>query len=207
MALGALVIGVAAAALLMIWTRAFYGSSEAHRMGEESLRHNRLIEAITYFDRAVHWYAPFNPYVEKSAQALWNLSETFEKRGDHASALAALTSLKSGYVAAAGLATPGRDWIKRCEARMEKLSQVENQEPRVTADRSEVEEKRSPNFISPPNVFWTLILEIGLLGWIGWVICMIARFRRKERALASYLKWGIPIILFYGMWIIGMMQA
>jgi hypothetical protein len=197
----ALVVGLAAAVLLMSWARAFYGSAEAYRKGKESLQQGQVMQAITFFDRAIHWYAPFNPYVEKSAQRLWELGEDSEKRGEHTLALAALTSLKSGYVAAAGLFTPGRDWIKRCEDRIKILSKVATQ---AGSDREVAPVQKG---LPPPSVFWTLVLEVGLLGWIGWIIWMIASFRRKDPLLVSLLRWGVPLFLFYAMWIIGMMRA
>lgn len=202
-----MVIGVAAAVLLMMWARAFYGSAEAYRQGEESLRQGRVMQAITYFDRAIHWYAPFNPYIERSAQMLWNLSETAEKSGDYTLAYAALTSLKSGYAAAAGFFTPGREWLKRCEDRMDILSRRGTHEESRTTTRSHVGEVQLQTVPPHPSVFWTVVLEIGLLGWIGWIIWMISCVRRKGRALTTVLKWGAPLLLFYALWIIGMMQA
>jgi len=179
----------------MVWARAFYGSAEAYRRGEESLRQERVMEAITYFDRAIHWYTPLNPYVERSAQRLWNLGEDSERKGELTVALAALTSLKSGFVSADGLFTPGLEWIRRCEERIQALSK--------TKPFGSLEPGDPP----PPSVFWTLVLEIGLLGWIGGVFWMIARFRKEKRLFPTLLKWGIPFLLSYGLWIIGMIKA
>jgi hypothetical protein len=57
--------------LLILWVRVFYGSMQDYKTGETLLRENQTIRAITYFDRSLHWYAPLNPYVERSAKRLW----------------------------------------------------------------------------------------------------------------------------------------
>jgi hypothetical protein len=199
-----MVIGIAVAGLLMLWGRAFYGSAEAYRQGEESLQQNRWTQAITYFDRAIHWYAPFNPYIEKSAQKLWNLSAELEREGDHTLAVAALTSLKSGYVAASGLFTPGRDWIKRCEDRIEFLCKHDSRGGQVATEQHK---EKGLQTTAAPSLLWTFVLEIGLLGWISWILWMIVCYRKEERALTIAVKWGGPVFLFYALWILGMTQA
>ena len=52
--------------LLILWIRVFYGSMQDYKTGETLLKENQTIRAITYFDRSLHWYAPLNPYMERS---------------------------------------------------------------------------------------------------------------------------------------------
>ncbi|RJR41824.1 MAG: hypothetical protein C4576_17150 [Desulfobacteraceae bacterium] len=200
-----LVLGTAV--LLMVCVRAWYGSAEAYRKGEESLQNNQVMQAISYFDRAIHWYTPFNPHVERSAQKLWALSEASEKKGERTLALAALTSIRSGFVSASGLFSPGRAWIKRCEERIEFLTRPEAYETSEAGGDLGKENQEEQKSRHPPSVFWSIVLEIGLLGWIGWIILAIGCFRKKRHFSPSLLKWGAPLLVFYTIWIIGMMLA
>lgn len=198
-------VGVIVIVLLMVWVRALVGSAGAYRQGEESLERNRMTEAIVYFDRAVHWYAPLNPWAASSAERLWGLSESAESAGDYRLALKALNSLRSGYLAAQGLFSPGRDWIRRCEDRIDRISAVahgtpdSSKPPRTEDARS----RRSP----APSLYWTLLLEFGLLGWIGTVIWLILGHGVKKRTTANRLKWGMLLAFFFAIWIVGMIKA
>ncbi len=82
--------------LIVLWARAFYGAMETYARGEKLLEEGQTIRAITYFDRALHWYAPLNPYVEKATLKLWEIGEKAEKAGDTRMALIAFESIRSG---------------------------------------------------------------------------------------------------------------
>jgi hypothetical protein len=200
------IAGVILLVLLMVWARALYGAAEAHRQGRESLDRNRISEAITYFDRAVHWYAPCNPWVASSAEMLWALSEKAESEGDDRLALRALNAIRSGFVAANGLLSPGREWIRRCEERIEKLSTAASGDT-VPPLRPMKGEEGGAKRGSPPDLFWTFVLEAGLFGWIGSVIWLILGYGLKKRALPGLLKWSALLVLFFAAWIVGMMKA
>jgi hypothetical protein len=56
---------------------------------------------------------------------------------------------------------------------------------------------------------WSLVCEIGLWGWIGATIVLIARsfpsravFRIKAAAV-----WGGCLVAFYFLWIVGMLKS
>lgn len=199
------VIGVIIVVLLMVWARAWYGSKGAYDQGKESLERGRIPEAITYFDRAVHWYAPFNPWNKSAAEMLWSLSERAESEGDHRMALRALTALRSGYRAASGLFSPGRDWILKCEDRIDRISAAAFGSPDTSSPTRSREV--NPRKTLPPDLFWTLALEVGLFGWCGSVIWLILGHGVKKRAFSDLLKWGMLIVFFFALWIVGMMKA
>ena len=68
--------------LLMVWARVFYGSMQACREGEIHLQKTQYIKAITFFDRSIYWYTPFNPYVHKSTEHLWKISMDAQTKGE-----------------------------------------------------------------------------------------------------------------------------
>lgn len=77
-----MILGLIAIFLIMVWARAFYGSMKAYHQGEIYLKGKQYIKAITFFDRSIHWYTPFNPYVRKSAERLWEIGNYAEGQGD-----------------------------------------------------------------------------------------------------------------------------
>ena len=52
--------------LISVWIRAFIGAMKNYNKGKDSFDREQYIMAITFFDRSMHWYTPFNPYVERS---------------------------------------------------------------------------------------------------------------------------------------------
>jgi hypothetical protein len=201
-------IGLGLVVLALIWIRAFFVSMHAYQEGEEYFKRQQHTKAITFFDRSIHWYAPFNPYVHKSAQRLWEICTLAEQQGNISLALIATRTIRRGFLAARSFYTPGRDWIDRCDAKIASLMDQGSKTSRLGG----AIEVPLPRQAGPePNVFWTLILEIGFIGWIASVVCFLmlnlmggqrVRFRS-----GSALFWGIMVIIFYAMWIVGMMQA
>jgi hypothetical protein len=93
--------------------------------GEAHFTANQYIKAITFFDRSIHWYTPFNPYVRKSAERLWEISKDAQKRGDIRLALIATRTIRRGFIAERSFYTPGRDWIEKCDLRIYDLLKIE----------------------------------------------------------------------------------
>jgi hypothetical protein len=180
----------------------------AYQEGEEYFKKQQYIEAITFFDRSIHWYAPFNPYVHKSAQRLWAIGIQAEQQGDIPLALIATRTIRRGFLAARNFYAPGRDWINRCDA---KIASLTDQGSRAQRLSGEAEVSVSPQAGPEPDVFWTLILEAGLVGWIGSVIGFLMLSLKDGQTIrfrsGTAIFWGIMVIVFYAMWIVGMMRA
>lgn len=59
------------------------------------------------------------------------------------------------------------------------------------------------------NTGWAILVVLGFLGWIGCTVGFIfgafekgGRFNNK---MALY--WGSAVVVFYGVWVVGMMYA
>jgi hypothetical protein len=196
----------------MVWLRAFYGSMKAYRTGEEMLKQRQLIRAVTYFDRSIHWYTPLNPYVENSARRLWEIGERAKKEGDIKMALIAFRAIRAGFYSASHFTTPGRDWIEKSEAMIRTLTLKEEKE-RASSKAVEESAQAKPRTGkgSSPDVFWTVVLEVGFLGWVGslFAFIFVKWGPRKDSAKLLY-KTLAPIgsaVGFFVIWIIGMMRA
>ncbi len=201
-------LAVVVITLALIWGRAFWGSSENYRIGEKHFQARNYIKAITFFDRSLHWYTPINPYVRQSAQRLWDIGLIAEQEGDVRLALIAIRTIRRGFYSARSFYTPGKDWIDRCDARIASLmaKELEGQEMEGKATVPFAEQENAE-----PNIFWTLVLEVGFLGWIGSVIGFLIHALTGVKALKLRSKpailWGTMVALFYTLWIIGMMKA
>jgi hypothetical protein len=202
-----MILGVIAILMMMLFIRSFYGSMKTFEKGEELLHLNEKIRAITYFDRSIHWYTPFNPYVEKSARRLWEIGEKAEKDGDLRLALIAYRAIRGGFYAASHFIVPGRGWIDKSEKKIENLIREE----REKKAQPNVPDAIPPNpIIPPPNIFWTVILELGLLGWIGSVIGFILASHRHKKAAGTFsrpLVWALLGVVCFSLWILGMFKA
>ena len=207
-----MILGLLAIMFIMLWTRAFYGSMQAYQKGELFLGEKQYIRAITFFDRSIHWYTPFNPYVRNSAERLWAIGEHAEDQGDIALALIAFRTIRRGFYAASHFITPGKDWIEKCDLKISTLVIAEKQERKEADDLTSLKEKLlQDQKATSPDILWTVILEIGFLGWIGSVIGFIMftlRHKResKHRRSSTYL-WLSLTAVFFTIWIVGMMKA
>ena len=208
----AIVISVAVGLCLVVFAvvcvRAFYGSMHAYQQGAAYLEKHQYIKAITFFDRSIHWYTPFNPYISKSAQHLWEIGVKAEQQGDVQLALIAVRTIRRGFLGTRSFYVPGEHWISKCDRKivslMAKGSGGQDMKGNTALSFST---QRSQE----PDVFWTLILEVGLLGWIGSAIGFLmyglAKGQTPKLRSRSAIFWGVMIIIFYTLWIVGMVKA
>ncbi|MFC1532336.1 tol-pal system YbgF family protein [Thermodesulfobacteriota bacterium] len=206
------VLGIIVILFIMVWIRAFYGSIQAYRKGEMYLKDRKYIKSITFFDRSIHWYAPFNPYIRKSAKRLWDIGKDAERQGDTKLALIAYRTIRNGFYAANSFYQPGRDWIGKCDIKINELilqgsKSLEEPSGSGMKERFTLESQK----YGSPNIFWTVILEFGFLGWVVSLIGFIMFMPKKggeDRYFAnsSVIYIGLTIV-FFTLWIIGMMKA
>jgi len=194
------VASVAVLLLLILWLRVFYGSMQDYKTGETLLKENQTIRAITYFDRSLHWYAPVNPYVERSAKRLWDIGERAEYEKDTRMALIAYESIRNGFYGASHVFRPGREWIRRAENKMETLSNPQRMEGAVPS-------KKDPH----PHVGWSVSVVVGFLGWaasiVGFIVFAFRSDRKGGSAFLRCLVWLCLILAFAALWVAGMVMA
>lgn len=188
--------------LIILWVRVFYGAMESYKKGETLLQEGQIIRAVTFFDRALHWYAPLNPYVDKAALRLWEIGEQAEKAGDERLSVIAYESIRNGFYGATHLLTPGKDWIGKVDSRLERLS-------RDPAGKGDTSQSKAFSGASPhPAPFWSVLVVIGFLGWIGSLIGLVigtpvqGGVRRRRRVM-----WLAFAVLWFILWIAGMIKA
>jgi hypothetical protein len=119
-------IAVNAAAISLICLVLFFAGTwwrlqDQFALGEEAFRRGDFSGAVAGYESAIHMYIPFNGTVEKSARQLWIVAESCERQGDTKRALIAYRALRSSFYAVRWLATPGMDWIQRCDTKIAAL--------------------------------------------------------------------------------------
>jgi len=191
---------VAVLLIFVLWGRVFYGSMQDYKTAETFLKENQTIRAITYFDRSLHWYAPLNPYVERSAKRLWEIGERAEQEKDPRLALIAYESIRNGFYGASHLFRPGKDWIQRAESKIQTLSALR------------VKGEPAPAMKDPqPDVGWSVLVVLSFLGWIGSVLgfarWVLGKEERSGGMMHRAVLWVGLAILFFALWILGMVFA
>ena len=187
-------------------SRAEFNAAEAARVTGDHR------EAITHYERAILWYLPLGGYVEPSAEALWDLGVLLEEK-DKKLSLEAFRSLRSGFYAARSFYTPGQQWIDRAD---EKIARLMAQEPPYSeADKKKTEDQRTAEALRilkrplRPHAGWSILLEVGFWGWVSGVLLFITTALSSEARVIPKrgLLLGGWILLFYALWIVGMINA
>ena len=111
--------------LAMIWGNTLFRQHVQFEKGEKGAAAGDFLAAVAGYESAIHMYTPGSPLVEQSARKLWELGETAERRGDPVRALLVYRSLRSSFYAVAGITSPGKEWIVRCDARIASLLEAQ----------------------------------------------------------------------------------
>jgi hypothetical protein len=184
---------------------------QSYKQGEILLENRQYLKAVTYYDRSIRWYIPLNPYVRRSAERLWNIGEIAERKGDNRLALISYRTIRRGFYAVSHVAQPGKKWIERCDKKIDDLMVYEKGEDQKgdasTSERAVFRNEKS----RPPSIFWSIVTVVGFLGWVGTVIGFIMfPLRRKQRARSpaySIFMWTALTVIFFSLWVLGMMNA
>jgi len=196
---------------IAVWTKAFIGSKINFKEGEEYFNDQQYIKAITFFDRSMHWYAPFNPYIDKSAEYLWQISEQAEQSNDTRLSIFAIETIRNSHYSSRSFYSPGVDWIKRCDNKIQDI--IENQNTKIFKVKDEFKSQDKINkqviVYNDPNIFWTLVLELGLFGWIGAVLGFISFCLRPKtgKHIHNYWFWILLAVINYSLWILGLIKT
>lgn len=191
----------------MVWVRAYWGAMKAYHQGERNLKEQQYVKAITYFGRAIHWYTPWNPYVHRSAERLWEIGMLAEQKGDTRLSLIALQTLREGFYGARSLYTAGEEWILRSDHRIDELL-MDGKIGKAIPDKPDAPQQTDAKIaesrrVTGPDPFWSILVEVGFLGWVGSVIGIIISSSENRKMI----RWGGLAVLFFGLWVIGMVYA
>ena len=112
---------IALISVVLIWGNTLYRQHVQFDKGEQGRAAGDFVSAVAGYESAIHMYTPLSSLVDRAAQRLWDLGEEAVRRGDQQRALIAFRSLGSSFCAAAGIWSPGQQWIQKCDIRIAQL--------------------------------------------------------------------------------------
>jgi hypothetical protein len=199
--------------LLIIGTRMVYLQRSHFMAADKYYQEANWKLAISEYDKTMHFYTPWSPYLKKSAQKLWQIGEMFENEKKFDWAHTAYSTIRSSFYSARSLYTPGRDWISRCDAKIADLNvQMLIRDGVIHPKAAEAERKRQLHVLTVdrvPDPFWSVIVEAGLFGWIGSVLFLIMKGLSAEGKIQKkFALYGIlSFLCTFTMWITALLKA
>ena len=195
--------------VVILYAKVAYNASQDFALGENAYTHGEYKRAITHYERTIKWYTPLSTAVQRAVERLWQLGTEAEARGEISLALEAYQTLRSSLYAVQSFYIPYQSWIPQSEARIAPLlaktkAGEEHNEGQLAHDTARFAMQLQRHV--GPHLGWSILLEIGFLGWVGATIGLIwyvvdeaGNFARRQGLL-----WGSLVAIFFALWLIGM---
>lgn len=199
--------------IAVIGGRVFYLQRSHFLKAEEHYKESNLKLAISEYDTAMHFYLPFSPYIQKSAQRLWQMAEVFEREDKLEWAHMAYSSIRSSFYGGRSLFTPGKKWIERCDEKLADLNirmlLKEGSIKPEDADSLMAKHLYTLKVDRAPKPLWSLIVALGFFGWVASVIFIIFRGFDKQGRLSrnAFIRAVLFFILFFLIWVVSLLKA
>ena len=195
--------------VVILYAKVSYNASLDFALGEDAYIHGEYKRAITHYERTIKWYTPLSSAVQRSVERLWQLGTEAEARSEISLALEAYQTLRSSLYTVQSFYIPYQSWIPKSEARIApllaktKAGEEHNEDQLVQGTaRFALQLQRHVG----PHLGWSILLEVGFLGWVGATVGLIwyvvdeaGNFARRQGLL-----WGSLIAIFFALWLIGM---
>lgn len=107
--------------LLLFFIGTWWRLNSQFALGEEAYNKGDFSGAVAGYESALHLYIPYNKKIDRASEKLWSIGEANEKLGDINRSLIAYRALRSSFYADHWFVTPGKEWIKRCDAKIAAL--------------------------------------------------------------------------------------
>jgi len=140
---------------------------------------------------------------------LWQLGTEAEARGEWHLALEAYQALRASLYAVQSFYVPYQSWIPKTEARIAPLlaktkAGTEQDAAKLAQDTARFAMQLQRHV--GPHLGWSVLVEIGFLGWVGMTVGLIwyvvdeqGHFARRQGLL-----WGSGLALCFALWLIAM---
>lgn len=195
--------------VVILYAKVAYNASQDFALGENAYTHGEYKRAITHYERTIKWYTPLSTAVQRAVERLWQLGTEAEARGEISLALEAYQTLRSSLYAVQSFYIPYQSWIPKSEARIAPLlaktkAGEEHNEDQLAQDTARFAMQLQRHV--GPHLGWSILLEIGFLGWVGATVCLIWYVVDETGNFAQRqgLLWGSLIAIFFALWLIGM---
>ena len=193
----------------LLCTKAAYNARQDFALGEAAYAQGTYTVAVTHYERTIKWYTPFSTVVQLAVERLWQLGAEAEARGDVSLALEAYQTLRSSLYAVQSFYMPYQSWIAKSEARIAPLlaktkAGTEQQEDKLAQDTTRFAMQLQRHV--GPYLGWSVLVEIGFLGWVGATVGLIWYVVDEQGNFAwrQGLLWGSLLAIFFALWLISM---
>ncbi len=199
--------------LLLVGGRVFYLQRSHFMDAEKYYSEANWKLAIREYDTAMHFYTPWSPYIQKSAERLWQIGEMFEKQDRLDWANIAYSSIRSSFYASRSLYTPGKDWINKCDDKIADLNvRILIKEGSIKPEEADAEKKKHLYVLKvdrAPDPLWSVLVEVGFFGWVASIIFMIFKgFDDNGKIRKRFALYGaLSFISAFALWIISLLKA
>src|SRR2546422_3856655 len=199
--------------IVILYAKVAYNSGQDFALGEDAYTHGEYKRAMTHYERTIKWYTPLSTVVQRAVERLWQLGTEAEARGELSLALEAYQTLRSSLYAVQSFYIPYQSWIPKSEERIAPLLAKTKTGAEVGAEQGEDKLAQDTTRFAMqlqrhvgPHLGWSILLEIGFLGWVGATVGLIwyvvdenGNFARRQGLLCGSL-----IAVFFALWLIGM---
>ncbi len=197
---------------LLVGGKVFYNQRSHFLKAEKYYSEADWKLALREYDIAMHLYTPWSPYIQKSAERLWQLGEMFEKQDKPDWAVIAYSSIRSSFYASRSIFTPRKDWIIRCNDKISDINvKLLIKEGSIKPEEAAGEKKKFLYVLEvdrAPSPFWSVLAEAGFLGWISSVLFIIIRGFDDKGKIRRRAIYGVTAFIFtFGIWVISLLKA
>lgn len=197
----------------MVLVRVLYGAITEVQEAERLRGLGELNEAITHYERAIHWHLPVNPWEDRAVDALLTLGAEAKAKGDSALALRAYEALRSGIYATRSVYVPHAQVLTQVNQQIAAL-QVQQPDarwpdPSLSPDAREAIALKVLERDLAPHTGWSVLAVAGFLGWVSAAAGFFFKGFKEDGRFDSArgLKWSVGIAIGYLCWIVGLMKA
>jgi hypothetical protein len=178
------------ATLLAVATARLLDQGRQHlEEGESLARRGDRGGAVVAFEEAARAYVPGSPYPRRACERMEIIAKGHEMRGDTRRSASTWEAIRRSVLASRHLVQPHADVLERAERELRRL----RQRPSASAATDPaVDPAVRPD---DPSVLHSLLLFVGLLGWIGGALTLITMAgpagEGRARALPRVMAWGV----------------
>jgi len=194
---------------VMLLMKTIFNARQEFAYGEQAFTRGEYAVAITHYERTIKWYTPFSKTIRHAVERLWQLGTEAETRGEWHLALEAYQSLRASLYAVQSFYIPYQSWIPKTEERIAPLLAQTKAGQESNADKLAQDTARFAMQLQRhvgPHLGWSILVEIGFLGWVGATVGLIwyvvdeaGHFARRQGLL-----WSGLIAIFFALWLISM---
>ena len=206
------VVGLLVAFMVILYAKVTYNASQDFALAEETYTRGEYKVAITHYERTIKWYAPLSTVVQRAVARLWRIGTEAEASGELTLALEAYQTLRSSLYAVQSFYIPYQSSIPKSEERIALLlaktrAGAELEEDKLAQDtaRFAIQLQRHVG----PHLGWSVLVEVGFLGWVGAAIGLIWYVMDEQGHFAPRqgMLWGSFLAVFFVLWVVSMRFA